>query len=312
MDPRQNIIRKRAYGAFNSTGSRAIRESHDYVRRGGAAAREMLIQAAANEWKVPASECTAANSIITHGPSGRKTSFGKVVPAAVKLEPPDPKSLKLKDPKSWRIAGKPIKRLDTMDKLTGKQKYSADTQLPGMLNAAIKACPVRGGKVVKFDADKVRSMPGVKNVVQVGDTAVAVVADTWWHAKKALDVLPVTWDEGAGAKASSASIEAFLKEGLEAETHSSATGRRRERRACRRGKENGGGLLVPYQNHASMEPINATVRYTAEKCEIWTSTQNAEGVLAAPLKRPVCPSARSKSPGVSGRRLRPARAGSTT
>ena len=178
----------------------------------------MLIQAAANEWKVPASECTAANSIITHGPSGRKTSFGKVVAAAVKLEPPDPKSLKLKDPKSWRIAGKPIKRLDTMDKLTGKQKYSADTQLPGMLNAAIKACPVRGGKVVKFDAGKVRGMPGVKNVVQVGDTAVAVVADTWWHAKKALDVLPVTWDEGPGAKASSATIKAFLEEGLEAET----------------------------------------------------------------------------------------------
>ena len=234
---------------------------------------------------MPASECTAANSIITHGPSGRKTSFGKVVPAAVKLEPPDPKSLKLKDPKSWRIAGKPIKRLDTMDKLTGKQKYSADTQLPGMLNAAIKACPVRGGKVVKFDADKVRSMPGVKNVVQVGDTAVAVVADTWWHAKKALDVLPVTWDEGAGAKASSASIEAFLKEGLEAETQLVGN-RSGDINAALAGaaKKVEAVYSYPYQNHACMEPLNATVRYTTEKCEIWTSTQNAEGVLAATVE----------------------------
>ena len=254
----------------------------------GAAAQrraQMLIQAAANEWKVPASECTAANSIITHGPSGRKTSFGKVVHAAVKLEPPDPKGLKLKDPKSWRIAGKPIKRLDTMDKLTGKQKYSADTQLPGMLNAAIKACPVRGGKVVKFDAGKVRGMPGVKNVVQVGDTAVAVVADTWWHAKKALDVLPVTWDEGPGAKTSSATIKAFLEEGLEAETQlvGNRTG---DINAALAGaaKKVEAVYSYPYQNHACMEPLNATVRYTADKCEIWTSTQNAEGVLAATVE----------------------------
>ena len=218
VDPRENIRRKRIYGNFNSTGSNAIRQSHDYVRRGGAAARKMLIQAAANEWKVPASECTAANSLITHTPSGRKTSYGKVVNAAVKIEPPDPKSLTLKDPKAWKIAGKPIARLDTRAKLTGEQKYSADTQLPGMLNAAIKACPVRGGKLVSFDASKVKGMKGVKNVLDVGGNAVAVVADTWWHAKTALDALPVVWDEGPSAKVSSATIEATLKEGLEAET----------------------------------------------------------------------------------------------
>ncbi|MPZ40468.1 MAG: molybdopterin-dependent oxidoreductase [Rhizobiales bacterium] len=285
VNPSDSIARKRVWGAFNSTGSRAIRESNDYVRRGGAAARQMLIQAAANEWKVPASECTAANSIITHTPSGRKTSYGKVVLEAAKITPPDPKSITLKDPKDWKIAGKPLKRLDTMDKLTGKQKYSADTQLPGMLNAAIKACPVRGGKIVSFDAAKVKGMTGVKNVVQVADTAVAVVADTWWHAKTALDALPVVWDEGPGAKVSSETIAAMLKEGLDAETPlvGNKTG---DINAALAGaaKKIEAVYAYPYQNHACMEPLNATARYTAEKCEVWTSTQNAEAVLAAAVE----------------------------
>jgi isoquinoline 1-oxidoreductase beta subunit len=167
VDPRENIRRKRIFGNMNSSGSNAIRQSQDYVRRGGAAARQMLIQAAANEWKVPASECAAANSTITHASSGRKTSYGQVALAAAKVTPPDPKSVTLKDPKAWTIAGKPMKRLDTLPKLTGEQKYAIDTQLPGMLNAAIKACPVRGGKLVSFDAAKVKGMKGVKNVVAV-------------------------------------------------------------------------------------------------------------------------------------------------
>ena len=285
VDPRENIRRKRIFGNFNSTGSNAIRQSHDYVRRGGAAARQMLIQAAATEWKVPASECTASNSTITHTPSGRKTTYGKVVNAAVKIEPPDPKSLTLKDPKVWKIAGKPVARLDTMDKLTGKQKYSADTQLPGMLNAAIKACPVRGGKLVSFDAAKVKGMKGVKNVLDVGGNAVAVVADTWWHAKTALDALPVVWDEGPGAKASSETIAAFLKEGLDAETPFVGN-RAGDINAALSGaaKKVEAVYAYPYQNHACMEPLNATARYTADKCEVWTSTQNAEAVLAAAVE----------------------------
>ena len=285
VNPSQSVARKRIWGNFNSTGSNAIRQSHEYVRQGGAAARQMLIQAAANEWKVPASECTAANSVVTHAASGRKTTYGAVAINATKIEPPDPKSIKLKDPKDWKIAGKPVKRLDTMDKLTGKQKYSIDTQLPGMLSAAIKASPVRGGKLVSFDAAKVRGMQGVKNVVQVGDNAVAVVADTWWHAKTALEALPVVWNEGAGAKVSSASIAAFLAEGLEAETQSVGN-KAGDITAALAGaaKKVEAVYAYPYQNHACMEPLNATARYTAEKCEVWTSTQNAEGVLAAAVE----------------------------
>ncbi len=285
VDPRENIRRKRALRQLQLHRQ----QRHPPVARicaaGGAAARQMLIQAAANEWKVPAAECAAANSVITHAGSGRKATYGSVALAAAKIEPPDPKSMKLKDPKSWKIAGKPIARLDTRDKLTGKQKYSIDTQLPGMLNAAIKACPVRGGKVVSFDAAKVKGMKGVKDVLNVGGTAVAVVADTWWHAKTALDALPVVWDEGPGAKVSSATIAAFLKEGLEAETQlvGNKTG---DIGAALAGaaKKVEAVYAYPYQNHACMEPLNATARYTTDKCEVWTSTQNAEAVLAASVE----------------------------
>src|SRR5206468_5403908 len=163
--PGQSVARKRAWGDFSTGGSRGIRTSQEYVRKGGAIARVMLIQAAANEWKVPSSECTASNSVITHTPSGKTTTYGKVVEAAAKLEPPA--DVKLKDPKDWKIAGKPLKRLDTQDKLTGKQLYAIDVKLPGMLYAAIKACPVHGGKVKSFDAAKITGNKGVKKVVQV-------------------------------------------------------------------------------------------------------------------------------------------------
>ncbi|MBS7545120.1 molybdopterin cofactor-binding domain-containing protein, partial [Ancylobacter oerskovii] len=202
--PGENLKRNRVWGSYSTGGSRGIRDSHDYVRKGGAAAREMLVAAAAAQWNVPAGECSAANSIITHGPSGRTLRFGEVAEAAGKLTPPS--DVKLKDPKDWKIAGKPLARLDTVDKLTGKQVYGADLKLPDMLNAAIKACPVFGGKVASFDVAAVEKMPGVKKVVKVDDTAVAVVADTWWRAKTALDALPITWDEGPNTGISSASI----------------------------------------------------------------------------------------------------------
>src|SRR4030095_14988044 len=128
-------------------------------------------------------------------PTGRTTTYGKVAEAAAKLTPPA--DVTLKDPNEWKIIGKSVKRLDTRDKVTGKQVYGFDLKLPGMLNAAIKECPVFGGKVKSFDAARGASMPGVKKVVQVGDTAVAVVATHWWQAKTALDQLPIVWDEGA-------------------------------------------------------------------------------------------------------------------
>ncbi|MDH7794364.1 MULTISPECIES: molybdopterin cofactor-binding domain-containing protein [unclassified Beijerinckia] len=278
--PAQNVARKRVWGNYNSTGSQSIRQSQDYVRKGGAAAREMLIQAAANEWKVPAGECSAANSIITHKKSARKISFGKVAAAAAKLEPP--KEIVLKDPKNWKLIGKGVKRLDTLDKLTGKQVYGIDIQLPGMLIATVRACMVNGGKLTSFDADKVKGMRGVKSVVRVSDDSVAVVADTFWNARTALAALPVVWDLGENAKVSSASIADMLKEGLSAEQ--AYVGNKQGDAAgaiAGAAKKVEAVYSYPYQHHVTMEPMNTTALYTAEKCEIWCPTQNGEGALAA-------------------------------
>jgi isoquinoline 1-oxidoreductase beta subunit len=278
--PGQNVARKRVWGNFSTGGSRGIRESNEYVRKGGATARVMLVQAAADGWKVPASECSAANSVITHKPTGRTTTYGKVAEAAAKLTPPA--DVPLKDPKEWKIIGKSVKRLDTIDKVTGAQVYGADLKLPGMLNATIKECPVFGGKVKSFEADKIKSMPGVRHVVKVGETAVAVVADTWWQAKTALDALPIAWDEGPNKQVSSASIAEMLKAGLDADqafvrtqvgdVKSAIAGAAKKVEAV---------YAYPFLNHAPMEPMNATAKYTADRCEVWVPTQNGEAAFAA-------------------------------
>jgi isoquinoline 1-oxidoreductase beta subunit len=278
--PGQSVARKRPWGDFSTGGSRGIRMSHEYVRKGGAAARMMLIQAAADEWKVPASECTAANGVITHTASGRSTTFGKVAVAAAKLPPPQ--DVPLKDPKDWKIAGKPLKRLDTADKVTGKQVYGFDLKLPGMLLAAIKDCPVQGGTLKAFDAAEVAGMKGVKKVVKVGDSGVAVVADTFWQAKTAVEALRVTWDIGDKEQVSSASIAEWLKAGFDAPEAfvGNANG---DAAAAIAGaaKTVTAVYAYPYQNHACMEPMNATALYTPDKCEVWVPTQNGEAAFAA-------------------------------
>jgi isoquinoline 1-oxidoreductase beta subunit len=280
--PGDSVKRNRVWGPFSTGGSRGIRTSHEYVRKGGAAARMMLVQAAANQWGVPASECVASNSIITHKRSKRRVSYGKVADAAAKLEAP--KDVPLKDPKRWQVIGKSMKRLDTRDKVNGKQVYGFDLKLPGMLNAAIRECPVFGGKVKSFDAARVASLRGVKKVLQVGDSAVAVVADHWWNAKTALDQLPVEWDEGPNATVSSASIAEMLKEGLDAEQafvgHSEGDAKAALAGAA---KKIEAVYSYPFQNHACMEPMNATARYTPEKCEVWVPTQDGEASFAALL-----------------------------
>ncbi len=280
--PGTNLKRKRIWGDYSTGGSRGIRTSHEYVRMGGATARVMLVQAAANQWKVPASECTVSNSVITHTASGRKTTYGKVAEAAAKLE--QPKGVKLKDPKEWKVIGKPIARLDTADKVTGKQVYGFDLKLPGMLNAAIKDCPVFGGKIKSFDAGRVTGMKGVKKVVPVGDSAVAVVAETWWQAKTALEQLPIQWDEGPNAKVSSASIAEMLKAGLDA-PQAFVGNQNGDVKAALAGavKKVEATYSYPFQNHAPMEPMNATARYTPERAEVWVPTQDGEASFAALL-----------------------------
>jgi isoquinoline 1-oxidoreductase beta subunit len=278
--PGQNVARNRVWGDFSTGGSRGIRESHDYVRKGGAAARMMLVEAAAREWKVPAAECKAENSLITHTPSGRSIRYGQVATAAAKIE--SPKDIRLKDPKDWKIAGKGVKRLDTADKVVGKMVYGIDVKLPGMLSAAILDCPVFGGKLKSYDAAAIQGMKGVRKVVPVDDTAVAVIADTWWQAKTALEKLPVVWNEGPNGKVQQADIDKMLAGGLDADqafvgnqngdVKAALAGAARKIEAV---------YGYPYQHHVTMEPLNATAIYTSERCEVWTSTQNGEAALAA-------------------------------
>ncbi len=284
--PAQNLARQRVWGDFGTGGSRGIRQSHDYVRKGGAAARMMLIQAAADEWKVLPTECRVTSGVISHAASGRSTRYGQVAAAAARLTPPT--DIALKDPKDWKIAGKPVKRLDTADKVNGRQVYGMDLTMPGLLNAAIKDCPVFGGKVKSFNAAAVTSRPGVKAVLRVGDSAVAVVADTWWRAHSALEALPIEWDEGPHAKASSAAFVATLKTALDA-TDAVAANTVGDVKAAlgQAAKRVEAVYSYPHQNHACMETMNATARCTPAtgsapaRCEVWCPTQNGEAAFAA-------------------------------
>lgn len=294
--PGQSLARKRVWGNFSTGGSRGIRESHDYVRKGGAIARTMLVQAAADGWQVPAAQCQVDKGVITHAASGRKTTYGKVALAAAQLTPPT--DVALKDPKDWKLAGKRLARLDTRGKLDGSQVYGTDLKLPGMLNAAIRDCPVFGGKLASFDAAAIANRPGVKKVLRVGDSAVAVVADTWWRAKTALEALPVVWDEGPNAKIGSAEIDAMLKAGLDAPEAAVGNSNGDARAALASAARVVEAVYsYPFQNHATMETMNATAKFTPAsdgapaRCEVWTPTQNGEAAHAAAVEASGLPAA---------------------
>jgi isoquinoline 1-oxidoreductase beta subunit len=282
ITPGQNLARKRVWRNMSTGGSRGIRESHAYVRQGGAAARMMLMQAAANQWNVPVGELTVANGIITHKTSGRTTSYGKVAAEAAMLKAPDPKSIKLRDPRQWKLAGKPMKRLDTADKVNGSMKYAIDLVLPNMLYAAVKACPVYGGKLMRFDESKIANRPGISGVVEVNESTVAVVADNWWRAKSALDALPIVWNEGPGAKQSSATIAKHLADGLTAsDAYADIDEGDAPKAIAAAAKKVEAVYATPFLSHACMEPMNCTVRITDKKAEVWMPSQNAEASMAA-------------------------------
>ena len=280
--PGQSLVRKRVWGEHGTGGSRGIRISEDYVRRGAAAARIMLVQAAANQWNVPVSELKVDKGVITHVPTGRKTTYGKVAELASTLTPPDPKSITLKDPRTWKVAGQPYARIDTASKVNGTKVFGADLQLPGMLSASIKSCPVFGGKIVSYDESKIMGMRGVKGVVKVNDSTLAVVADTWWRANKALGSLPIVWDEGKGANVSQDDINKMLRAGLDeqgdfwqrkvGDAPAAISGSAKKVEAI---------YFTPFRAHVTMEPMNATVKIMGDRAEAWVPTQNAEGSLAA-------------------------------
>ncbi|PWT74144.1 MAG: aldehyde dehydrogenase, partial [Proteobacteria bacterium] len=278
-DVNDHVRRNRIFGSMSTGGSRGIRDSQEYVRKGGAAAREMLIAAAAQQWGVPANECTVSKGVIKHAASNRSTSYGKVAAEASKLEVP--KEPKLKDPKQWSLIGTSPARFDIPDKTTGKQVYAADVRLPGMLHASIAQCPVFGGKVKSFDDAKAKSMRGVKKVVR-GDDWVAVVADNWWRANQALKQVSIEWDVGENGAVSSDSIMQFLRTGIDAKDVPVA---RKDgdfdKAVAGAAKVIEAEYYAPYVNHATMEAQTATAVVTGDRVEVWVGTQNGETSIAA-------------------------------
>lgn len=255
------------FGIQATGGSTSVRAFWKPLRAAGASARAMLVQAAAEQWQVEPADCKTSNGEITHAASGRKLSYGEVALAASKLTPP--KDVAPKDPKDFVLIGKPLKRLDTPDKVNGKVVYGIDAMLPGMKFATLAQCPVFGGKVGKVDDRAAKKIPGVRQIV-VLDDAVAVVGDHMWAAKKGLDALKIDWNEGPNAKLSSADIWADLraasaKDGVVAKSEGDI--------AKAAGDKFEASFELPFLAHATMEPLCAAVHFKGDSCEIWTGTQ---------------------------------------
>jgi len=278
-DVNEHVRRDRIFGSMVTAGSRAIRDSQEYVRKGGAAAREMLVAAAAQQWGVPATECSVAKGAITHAPSNRSTTYGKVAAAASRLEVP--KEPRLKEPSQWKLIGTSPARFDIPDKTTGKQIYTADVRLPGLVHASIAQCPVFGGKVKAFDDSKIKSMRGVKKVVR-GEDWVAVVADNWWRANQALKQISIEWDVGENGSVSSESIMRFLRTGIDAkEAPVARKDGDFDKAIAGAAKVIEAEYYAPYMTHATMEPQTATALVRDGKVEVWVGTQNGETSIAA-------------------------------
>jgi isoquinoline 1-oxidoreductase beta subunit len=276
--PNEHFRRNRVWGSMSTGGSQGIRSSQDYLRKAGATAREMLVAAAAAQWKVAPDQCSASAGTIVHGASGRKLRYGQVASAAAKLAPPA--TVKLRDPSAWKIAGKPVHRLDIPDKVRGRPVFGVDVALPGMLHASIAQCPVFGGKVKDVDASAALAMRGVKKVVREDDF-VAVVADNWWRANEALKRVRIDWDTGSGGRVDNQAIATMLRDGLDAANLPQARKIGDAPAAlASAAKVIEAQYESPYLNHATMEPQTCTAWLKPDGfLDVWTSTQAAESSM---------------------------------
>jgi len=278
--PNDKLYGNPTFGLQVTGNSNSIRAFWMPLRNAGASARAMLVQAAAQQWQVEPASCTTSNGEVAHPPSGRKLSYGALAATAGSQTPP--KDVALKDPKDFALIGKPLKRFDTPDKTNGKAVYGIDAMLPGMKFATLAACPVFGGKVGKVDDSAARKIPGVQKII-VLDDLVAVVGDHMWAAKKGLEALVVTWDEGANANISSKDVWQHLraaseKDGAVAKSVGDIA------KGLATGERFDASYELPFLAHAAMEPLNATVHVTADSCEIWTGTQIVSRVQSEAAK----------------------------
>jgi isoquinoline 1-oxidoreductase subunit beta len=262
------------FGAQATGGSTSVRGSYVPLRQAGAAAREMLIAAAAQTWSVPKAECRAERGAVIHGPTGRRLSYGALAATAATL--PVPADVPLKDPKDWKILGTRVQRLDTPAKVDGSAQFGIDVQVPGLLVALIARCPTFGGKVASFDATQAKAVPGVRHVVAVS-SGVAVVADGYWPAKKGRDALSVTWDEGANAAVSSATIASLLAQQVEQPGAVARHEGDADAALAAAAAKVEAAYDLPFLAHATMEPMNCTAYVRSDGVDIWAPTQFQTG-----------------------------------
>ncbi len=263
----EHVGANRAYGDQMTVGSRSIERYYDPLRKAGAAARQLLVIAAAQRWSVEPGSCRTEQSAVIHPDGKQMLSYGQLVSDASQLDPAKASSAPLKDPASFKIIGTPRTLYHAPSMVRGEPLYAIDVRVPGMLYAVVARCPVFGGKVVSFDGSKASAVPGVRRIVQI-DSGVAVVADNTWAALRGRAALQVTWDEGALASSSSASIrEGLIKsapsvDGADAQTFKAA-------------------YDIPYLAHAPMEPMNCTADVRRDRCEVWAPTQAAQAAKQA-------------------------------
>ncbi|MBT5484332.1 MAG: xanthine dehydrogenase family protein molybdopterin-binding subunit, partial [Gammaproteobacteria bacterium] len=256
-----------------------IRNSQEYLRNAGASARAMLVAAAASEWGVPASEINVSNGVISHAISGRESGFGALAAAAA--EQAVPETVTLKDPADWHIIGQSKPRVDIPPSVDGSQVYGVDVELPGMVYASMATSPVFGGSVISFDATKALTRKGIIDVVAIDGIAVAVVADNWWRANKALEEVEIQWDTKGNGEVSNETILAQFNESLAAPDAAPMPNNAGDADQALANAEQvlEADYFTPFLSHSPMEPMGATVRITGERVDIWASTQSPEGLV---------------------------------
>ncbi|HEV2749985.1 MAG TPA: xanthine dehydrogenase family protein molybdopterin-binding subunit [Gemmatimonadales bacterium] len=278
--PNDKLYANPLFGDQETGGSSSVRAFYLPLRRAGATARTMLVAAAAQTWDVDPGSCQARRGVVTHTPTGRTLGYGALADKAAKLPVPD--QVPLKDPKDFTLIGTPAKRLDTPDKVNGTAQYGIDVRLPGMKIATVAASPVLGGKIAGLDEAKAKAIPGVRQIVNLGDV-VAVVADHMWAAKQGLAALAVRWDDGPNAGVSTADVV----QGLDAASQQPGVVARKNGDAAAAiagaAKQVDAVYQVPFLAHAPMEPMNCTVHVRQDGCEVWTGSQTltrAQGTAA--------------------------------
>jgi len=279
--PVDAVYNHTVFGLMMTGGSTTTNSEYDRFRKMGAMARIMLIAAAAQSWNVDSQTCRAEKGFVIHTATGRRASYGSLAEAASRIAPP--KDIPLKDPKDFTLVGKPVHRLDTPSKTNGTAQFGLDVYIPGMLTAVVARAPVFGGKVVSFNADQAKAIPGVVNVVQV-PSGVAVIAKGFWPAKLGREKLEITWDDGPGAALSTVEMRANFS--TLSKTPGLVARKVGDPAAALAGaaKTITAEYEVPYLAHCMMEPLNTVVDLHEHRCEIWTGTQFQTGDRAAAAK----------------------------